>query len=107
MAIKKLSVYSQQTQRYVISSNRGLRGSESISLIVLPHAVHDNSVNRNCAQVGVGWGIGSMVASRIGGYATQRTCWLYQVTEASKTSLYSRFQNWPTQDTGHYIRDTT
>ena len=86
MAIKKLSVCSQQTQRYVISSNRALRGSESINLIVLPHAVHDNSVNRNCAQVGVGGGVKSMVASRIGNTQRNKQCRSYRVLEASKRS---------------------
>jgi hypothetical protein len=39
MAIKKLSTASHETQPYVISSNLGLRGSESASLIWLPHLV--------------------------------------------------------------------
>jgi hypothetical protein len=86
MATKKLSVCSQQTQRYVISSNRALRGSESINLIVAPHAVHDNSVNRNCAQVGVGGGVKSMVASRIGNTQRNEQCRSYRVLEASKRS---------------------
>jgi hypothetical protein len=65
-AIKKLSVFPQQSQRYVINSNFSLRGSESINRILLPHVVHGNSATRKYAQVGVGGGAGSIVASRIG-----------------------------------------
>jgi hypothetical protein len=75
IGIKKLSVFSQPTQRYVISSSFGLQGSESINRISLPHLVHGNSVTRKCAQVGVGRNVGSIiVASCIGGHTTPRTC---------------------------------
>jgi hypothetical protein len=67
IGIKKLSVFSQESQRYVISSNLGLQGSESINRIFLPHVVHGSSVTRKCAQVGVGRCVGSIVASRIWG----------------------------------------
>ena len=73
ICIRKLSVCSQPMQRYVISSNLGLRGSERINLIFLPHVVHGSSATRKFAQVGVGREVGCIVASRIGGYATQRT----------------------------------
>ena len=73
ICIKKLSVCSQPMQRYVISSNLGLRGSERISLIFLPHVVHGSSATRKFAQVGVGREIGCIVAPRIGGNTTQRT----------------------------------
>jgi len=65
MDIRKLSAAWQDTQLYVISSNFGLRGSESISLIWSPHLVHGISVTRKCAHVGVGRGVcSSMAASR-------------------------------------------
>jgi hypothetical protein len=65
MDIRKLSAAWQDTQLYVISSNFGLRGSESISLIWSPHLVHGTSVTRKCAHVGVGRGVcSSMAASR-------------------------------------------
>ncbi len=75
----------------VISSNRGLRGSERINFIMLLHVVHDNSANRKCAQVGVGRGVESMVASRIGGYATPQTCRFYR--PLLNLGHYSKFQN--------------
>jgi hypothetical protein len=56
---------SHEAQLYVISSNLGLRGSDSTNRIGQPHVLQGISVTRKWAQVGVGLGGGFIMVAAL------------------------------------------